>query len=293
MPEVVLQDLDFTVHAVWYRSEQHWLGWIPTGEPHDSPYETDPVLDLLEICFSRKPAPTVDNFYDAYDSDHQISPVERLAGCHLDSAWVQEASYLGDRLYAISSTLAKMSKFYSRGPPVNRVGDLPNPLDSGALEMLFSNEEEAQEAARKAKRGLLSLFGFLAWMMSLVQLKDTKLSVGDQKYLQELRLGEHPKAGAVFNLTRDQHEINFPHWVNNGVPFHYVWTEEEAKNSRFLRFSPEYYEEVARLRESVRADDISVENLPSYSIWKDDLDGSDWIGQNLRAGKVGIAESRY
>jgi hypothetical protein len=97
----------------------------------------------------------------------------------------------------------------------------------------------------------------------------------------------------VFNLTRDQHEINFPHWANHGVAFHYMWTETEAKNKRFLRFSPEYYEEVARLRELGNGESRSVEDLPSYDLWKDDLDGSDWIGQNLRAGKMGVIENRF
>jgi hypothetical protein len=176
---------------------------------------------------------------------------------------------------------------------MNRVGDVPSAIDVRAIEILFSNDEEAQEAASTAKRGLLSLLSFLSWMLSLVQLKDTKRSAGDQQYLLQLRLDDRPRTGAVFNLTRDQHEVNFPHWANNGVPFHYVWTEEEAKNRRFLRFSPEYYEEVARLREAAKGDDINVEDLPSYALWKDDLDGSDWIGQNLRAGKMGVTEHRF
>jgi hypothetical protein len=130
-------------------------------------------------------------------------------------------------------------------------------------------------------------------MLLIVQLKDTKLSDGDQKYLQQLRLGEHPKVGAIFNLTRDQHEINFPHWANNGVPFHYLWTEEESKNRRFLRFSPKYYEEVARLRNLPGFKDRTVKDLPSYAAWRSDLESSDWIGQNLRAGKIGIVEDRF
>ncbi|KAJ7838082.1 hypothetical protein B0H14DRAFT_3459694 [Mycena olivaceomarginata] len=262
----VQRDLDFTRHAVWYLDKQHWIGWIPTGKPRDSPYETDPVLDLLEICFSRNPAPTWIIFYDAYDSDHQISPVERLAGCHLDAAWVQEASYLGDRLDAISRSLAENSEFYCRGPPMNRVGDVPAPVDTKALEVLFSNDEEAQEAASKARRELLSLLGFLSWMLSLVQLKDTKLSSGDQQYLLQLKLDERPKTGAVFDLTRDQHKINFPHWANNGVPFHYSFVSAKRLGGR----------------------DVSVEELPSYATWKGDLEGSDWLGQNLRAGKMGV-----
>jgi hypothetical protein len=173
------------------------------------------------------------------------------------------------------------------------VGDVPGAIDVGAVDVIFSNDGEAQEAADTVKRGLLSFLGFISWMTSLIQLRDSKLSTGDQQYLLQLRLDERPKTGAVFNLSRDQHEINFPHWANNGVAFHYVWTEEEARNKCFLRFSPEYYEEVARLREAAKGDAVSVEDLPSYKIWKDDLEGSDWIGQNLRAGKMGSVEHRF
>jgi hypothetical protein len=102
-----------------------------------------------------------------------------------------------------------------------------------------------------------------------------------------------PKVGAKFNHTHDQHEINFPHWANNGVPFHYLWTEEESKNRCFLRFSPGYYEEVARLRKLPGFEDRTVKDLPSYPAWRNDLESSDWIGQNLRAGKIGIVEDRF
>jgi hypothetical protein len=110
-------------------------------------------------------------------------------------------------------------------------------VDVRAINVLFPNDGDAQEAASAAKCNLLSLLGFLAWMLSLVQLRETELSAVDQKYLQQLRLDERPKTGAAFNLTvltRDQHEINFPHWANNGVPFHYMWTEEEARTKHFL-----------------------------------------------------------
>jgi hypothetical protein len=112
---------------------------------------------------------------------------------------------------------------------------MPGSVNVGAIDVLFSNDE-AQDAAHTAKHGLLSLLGFMTWMLSVVQLKDSKLSAGDQLYLQQLRFC--PRTGAVFNLTRDQHEINFPHWANNGVAFHYVWMSKEVKNKCFLCFSP-------------------------------------------------------
>ncbi|KAJ7770391.1 hypothetical protein B0H14DRAFT_3509278 [Mycena olivaceomarginata] len=123
-----------------YHDREHWLGWVPTGEPPRSPYETEPALDLLEICFRQGPVPTMDNFYDTYDSDHQISPVERPAGCHLDPTWVEEVSYVDDRLHALSRSLAETSEFYCRGPPMNRVGDIPNPIDINKEDAWFQEE---------------------------------------------------------------------------------------------------------------------------------------------------------
>jgi hypothetical protein len=163
-------------------------------------------------------------------------------------------------------------------------------LDPADISGLFVSERDAQLAATKARRTLLSMIGFLSWFTSLLQLRETKLSTGDQMYLQQLRLEERPKVGAVFDLIRNIHEINFVHWANNNIGFHYIWTEKEAKNSRLLRFSPKYYEEVSRLRDAAKGGEGAVEDLPSYGEWHNALRDSDWWGQNLRAGKMGTVQ---
>ncbi|KAJ7864251.1 hypothetical protein B0H14DRAFT_3443598 [Mycena olivaceomarginata] len=283
----LIDALDFTTHAVWYKSSEHWKPWIPASAPRASAFETEPTLDLLAICFNRDAILTEEILFEDYDSDHPITPVDRYAGCHLAHGWTEEAIYLGGRLHDIILSLVESSDFYRLGPPAYRNGDVPSALDEEELKFAFLSDRVAQQAAAKARRQLLSMLGFLSWFMSLIQLEHTRLSPGDQMYLRQLRLDERPKIGGVFDLTRDIHEINFAHLANNGVGFHYIWTPVEEKNGRLRRFSPEYYREIARLRAAGQEDGITHEDLPSYAVWKDDLEGSNWLGENLRAGKMG------
>ncbi|KAJ7358542.1 hypothetical protein DFH08DRAFT_953669 [Mycena albidolilacea] len=289
-PETTLElidALDFTTHAVWYKSSEHWKPWIPTGAPRASAFETESPLDLLAICFGRDVVPTEEILYEDYDSDHPITPVERYAGCHLARGLIEEAVYLGGRLHDIILTLVESSDFYRLGPPAYRNGDVPSALDDEEIKLAFSSEHAALQAAAKARRQLLSMLGFLSWFTSLIQLEHTRLSPGDRMYLRQLRLDERPKTGGIFDLTRDVHEINFAHLTNNGVGFHYIWTPVEEENGRLRRFSPAYYEEIARVRASGLEEGITHKDLPSYAAWKDDLEGSNWLGENLRAGKMG------
>jgi hypothetical protein len=185
------------------------------------------------------------------------------------------------------------SDFYYLGPPAYRSGDVPSALDGDDLTLAFQSDHAAQQAASKARRQLLSMLGFLSWFLLLIQLEHTQLSPGDRLYLRQLRLDERPKAGGVFDLTRDANEINFAHLANNGVGFHYIWTPVEEENGCLRRFSPAYYSEVARLRVSGQEDGITHEDLPSYGAWKDDLEGSNWLGENLCTGKMGSVWSSF
>jgi predicted nuclease of restriction endonuclease-like RecB superfamily len=72
----LINALDFTSHAVWYKSLEHWKSWIPTSALRASAFETEPALDLLAICFSRDMIPTEEILYEDYDSDHPVTPVD-------------------------------------------------------------------------------------------------------------------------------------------------------------------------------------------------------------------------
>ncbi|KAJ7840342.1 hypothetical protein B0H13DRAFT_2366313 [Mycena leptocephala] len=151
----------------------------------------------------------------------------------------------------------------------------------------MEHHSEALDAADEAKRTVLSLLGFIAWFLSIVEISSTALSPEDQKFVASLRLGDRNKAGVIYDLTRDLNEINFAHLLNNKVGFHYVWSKAERNEQRLIRFSPEYYNELSVLRDRRDIEEIRMEDLASFDNWKEALLGTDWNGQNLRAGKRG------
>jgi hypothetical protein len=69
----LIDALDFTTHAVWYKSSEHWKPWIPTSAPRASAFETERTLDLLAICFDSDVTLTEEILYEDYDSDHPIT----------------------------------------------------------------------------------------------------------------------------------------------------------------------------------------------------------------------------
>ncbi|KAJ6458763.1 hypothetical protein C8R45DRAFT_1221549 [Mycena sanguinolenta] len=283
-PLTILDALDFTKHATWYRPDEHWLGWIPkTTTLADSPFE-NLVEDPLAICFEE----TVVERTAEYENTEVSDRTERtFRGFFLDEHQVEDIYGLCSRISLIGEHLAKNCGFYRRGRSSGELGDMPVDTDLEVLHNGFRLDEHAQNAFQSVRRSLLSLVGFLAWFLSVIDLDHTDLSDLDKLFVTELRLEERPKMGSVYRLHTDYHEFNFPHLIQNGIGFHYTWTKKERGNARFLRYSPEYYNDVRVLRDAQAGPAVVVENLASYRSWKGDLGTFDWMMQNVRAGKVG------
>ncbi|KAJ7838437.1 hypothetical protein B0H13DRAFT_2367462 [Mycena leptocephala] len=281
LPKPLLVELDPTKYAVWYNPQEHWVGWIPRELPSDA-METDEVVDPLGYCFGSKEVETVAEYTDMYySSDEGGESRPTLAGWTIANEWTSYVIQTGRHLHDICLELASSTEFY------NCPGPVPDPVDYARLELVFYQHEEALDAAESAKRASLSLLGFLAWFSSVTEVSTSSLSPEDKKFVASLCLGDRRKAGIVYDLPRDLNEMNFAHLLNNKVGFHYAWSEAERKERRFIRFSPEYYNEVSVLRRAEGLEEIRMEDLPSFSSWRDDLIGTDWNGQNLRAGKRG------
>ncbi|KAJ7798604.1 hypothetical protein B0H13DRAFT_2391528 [Mycena leptocephala] len=277
----------FTKGPVWYNPKEHWLGWVPNSAASALFERIDE--DVIGFLFDDDPVETADQHADVYgyssEDEHDV-PREMYAGCYLDELWANTASEMAKRLHSVAITLASRTEFYARGP-TGEMGPVPAALDSEILFQLQTSEEGAQAAVTDAKRAILSALGFIAWFLSVRALSTTKLSVEDQEFVKSLRLDERRKTGVLLLLSRDYHYINLTHLINHGVVAHYAWRQQEREDRRFLRLSPEYWNEYATLKESAQGEEIFIESFPSYANWKDDLESWDWYFQNLRAGKRG------
>ncbi|KAJ7084572.1 hypothetical protein B0H15DRAFT_951451 [Mycena belliarum] len=293
MPQVsklLIQDLEFPKKAVLYHPGEHYLGWTPTGRPADSPlggvYD-DPLgflFDHEDVDVSEASA-----WIYGEDSDDPAAESRVFAGYLVDKEWADKAMRWADRLQALSVQLADGSSWYQRSFWTGRRGDLPPKYDGGLLYAPHLARDDALAEAEGAKRSILGTLAYLTWYLSVAEL-GSKLSREDDTFLRSLRLLERPKAGVIYNLQRDYHEANFIHLAWNEVPIHYSWTDEEEADGRFRRLSPSYWSEYRSLLEVAEsADEVRLEDLPSFARWKGDLQRYDWFFQDLHAGKRGHA----
>jgi hypothetical protein len=184
-------------------------------------------------------------------------------------------------------SLAGGSDWYCRNAFAGAVGSVPESIDKVQLTMLHYTEESAWEALNMVKCSVISHLGFISWFQSIKDLESSTLSDEDKGYIKSLRLSKRDKAGVLFNVSRDYHEMNLIHLAIHSVPTHYMWTSKEKEDRRFLRLSPEYYNEFAVLRDASLGTEFHIENFPSFENWKDDLSRTNWLFQNLKAGKRG------
>ncbi|KAJ7835421.1 hypothetical protein B0H13DRAFT_1913574 [Mycena leptocephala] len=275
----VRKDLDFTKYPTWYNPDEHWLAWVPT----------ESLIDIREdsvgFAFDDHPVDLEDEYADVYySSDKGGEPRSTYAGCRIPENWKNVASLATRKLHSICMNLAGGSDWYCRNTFMGAVGSVPEALDEVQLTMLHYTEDSARRAIDMAKRSVSSHLGFISWFQSIKELESSVLSDEDQGYVRSLRLGERDKAGVLFNVSRDYHEMNLIHLAHHAVPTHYMWTAQEKEDRRFLWLSPEYYNEFAVLRDAALGTEFHVEDFPSFETWKEDLSRTNWLFQNLKAG---------
>ncbi|KAJ7103995.1 hypothetical protein B0H15DRAFT_794874 [Mycena belliarum] len=252
---MLLEDLDFPQKAVLYLPGEHYLGWAPAAAIESSALG-GPYVDPLAFLFSTEDVEihSTSTWIYGEDSDDPAAESRVFAGYYVDHEWADEAVGWTDKLHALCCKLVDGSSWYRRSFWTGQRGDLPPKFDGGPLYAPHLTQSDARTAAEGAKRMILSSLAFLTWYLSVAE-----------------------------------HEANFFHLAQNEVPIHYRWTQEEEADGRFRRLSPAYWTEYRALLELADndADDVRVEDLPSYLLWKSDLERYDWFFQDLHAGKRG------
>ncbi|KAJ7442308.1 hypothetical protein FB451DRAFT_1414261 [Mycena latifolia] len=290
-PQRVSADLNFTKYASWHKSEEHWLGWSLTGPPRETPLsEYSAAADPTTFLFNGEDAKLDAEYTDLYgvDSDDGNEARSTLVGYSLSSAWSRPTIQIGCQLHDVCMKLADGHNFYGWRSWLGERGDVPPALDEGPLRALHHTKEEARLAEERAKRSILSFMGFISWFLTLVSPGTLALSEEQRKLVHSLFLKERPKAGVMYKLSCDYHEVSMAHLLQHGVPVHYVWTDDERGQGRFLRLSPEYWNKFSVLREGAEEPDkVDITLLPSYDLWREDLERYDWCFQDLKAGKMG------
>ncbi|KAK6992123.1 hypothetical protein R3P38DRAFT_3226730 [Favolaschia claudopus] len=289
-PIDVLKDIGFDLFAFWYKPQQHWLGYIPSGPPPADASIRD-WEDPLAIAFSDSDVSIQDSYAEGFGNDDDGEPIPpQWCGYDIDAQWIKNICSLSHKIEFIWRSFVSNAHFYRRGRLPGITGDLPNVVNGPSLTSMLTSESEVDDVVFRARMALQSQIGFVSWLLTVAKVEEAKLPGDYEQFLMSLRLHERPKVGMVFDLSRDVNEINFKHLVDNRIPFHYAWTVKERRNTRFLRYSPEYYNDVNELlkaRSRSHLTDPRVQDLKSFPVWRSKLAVTDWNLRNLQGGKRG------
>ena len=191
----------------WYRQDEQWAPWIPTS-----------------FLLSERPW---------YDELGTAVPVEERAGgwcmakqqrdtCTVDLIRAQECVHgiaeFDDRL----SSRARTPKFF----PTDR------------LAKVHASRKLLQIDAARAKRSVLEAITFLLWWTSVVLDWEGKVHDAITENVNAFISTVKGKRGVLCDLERDWPMINIPLYLQNKIPFFYIWNFEARVDARFSRLNP-------------------------------------------------------
>ena len=110
------------------------------------------------------------------------------------------------------------------------------PLDR--LAKVYPIKKMVQISAAKAKRSVLHALGFLSWWTTVIVSWEENLSDGAVSIITSLLSTVKGKRGVICDLERDWSTINLPLYIQNSIPFFYLWNFEARADNRFSRLNP-------------------------------------------------------
>ncbi|KAF8164044.1 hypothetical protein K438DRAFT_1984929 [Mycena galopus ATCC 62051] len=254
-------------YTAYFHPGMHWLGWSPNVPLDYAPEAGSIWRDPAEFAFSREEVDLLESWIDPIELGHSESDLGdakgALVGYHILDYWCNTASRLSERLRNVSETLSSSTEWCGRNSQYSSLAILPVDIDEGPIRSLQSSRKEAERRSLDAR---------------------------DVEFVNLLQLPLRLKRGILFNLSRDYHETNFRFLLANNVPFHYAWTDTEEKTGRFLRCSPQYLSEYEEL---ASRGPVYFTGLPSFNLWKEDLERYDRYFQDSRSGRVGFIVTGY
>ncbi|KAK7015061.1 hypothetical protein R3P38DRAFT_3205092 [Favolaschia claudopus] len=294
-PKSLLKVFDFSKGPVLYNPAEHWLAFAPIGPIPISPFFPE-GSEVVSFLFPSQPVPVEATYTDIYGYDSEKedpeNPSSVFSGYVVDEEWARLATSLLNRLQDICEAIVDNCQWY-RSTMTGQKGDAPRRFNAQFAYAPHRFEIEVREVIHELTLANLSCMGFLAWVLSFNAASGLGLPVADATYLQSLRLATRPKAGVIFHLPRDCHEMNLLHFNANDVPFHYGWTEEASRDRGFLRLSPEAWTEVRAAWLERPNQELELSDLRSSEAWYDQWKETDWFFQNLLAGKLGAGRHDF
>ena len=198
---------DNTRDPDWYRFKEQWAPWMPVAFLS----QQRPWYDLMETAVPVK---------------------ERSGGWCMAETQRRECSLDLTHVQACIRYIVDFDQHVSRRMTV------PGIFPTDRLSKVYPTQKLVQINAAKAKRSVLHSIGWLSWWTAIVVNWEEQLSDSVIHLVSSLLSTVKNKRGVICDLDRDWQSINIPLYLENNIPFFYLWDFEAQSDQRFDRLNP-------------------------------------------------------
>ena len=114
---------------------------------------------------------------------------------------------------------------------------VPGVFPTTRLAKVYPTRKLVQINAAKAKRSVLHSIGWLAWWATVVVDWEKELTDSVVNQISSLLSSVKSKRGVICDLDRDWQTINIPLYLQNNIPFFYLWDFEARSDQQFSRLN--------------------------------------------------------
>ena len=191
----------------WYRFEEQWAPWTPTSFLS----QQQPWYDLLETA---------------------VPVEEQMGGWSMAEVQHQQCSL---NLTQVQACIRYIVNFDER---MSRHVTVPGIFPNNQLAKVYPTQKLIQINAAKAKHSVLHSIGWLAWWTTIIVNWEMGLADSVVHQISSLLSTVKSKRGLICDLDRDWQTINIPLYLQNNIPFFYLWDFKARSDERFSHLNP-------------------------------------------------------
>ena len=199
--------IDLARDPDWYREGEEWAPWTPTS-----------------FLLAERPW---------YDQMETAVPVEERIGGWCMAPHFREACN-NDLVLAE----ACVRGIFEGNPRFPMKAKIPKLYPRQRLQKLHPTAKHVQIDAARAKRFVLQALAFMSWWTVAIPEWESDLFDGMAERIRNFVTTVKGRRGVICNLEKDWSVINIPLYIENKVPFFYLWDFEARSDSRFSRLNP-------------------------------------------------------
>ncbi|EDR04509.1 uncharacterized protein LACBIDRAFT_330399 [Laccaria bicolor S238N-H82] len=199
--------IDFARDPDWFREDEQWAPWIPTS-----------------FLLTERPW---------YDKMETAIPVEERIGGWCMALHFREAC--NNDLVQVQAGVRGIVEMDPRFPVRAKV---PKFYPTQRLQKLHLSAKHAQIDAARAKRSVLQAIAFMSWWTAVISDWESDLFESMIDLISSFITTVKGRRGVICNLEKDWSIINIPLYIQNKIPFFYLWDFEARSDNRFSRLNP-------------------------------------------------------